>query len=337
MIRTSRLIKTALVSLGCLAFAAACGPARNHAAAGGGPDATAAAAIPAGRQSVWIELGTQSGPIPTGTRSEPAHLLIAGGQPILIDAGDGAAEQLAKAHVALTDVRTVFISHLHFDHTGGLFAIMGLRYQAGSPNTPPLTIYGPPGTKALAASLRAAIQPASALTPTPVPDYNVIELNDGSKVSLGGVTVTAAANSHYVLWNGAGPKPVSLSYRFDMPDRSIVYTGDTGPSANVERLAHGADLLVSEIMDADTALAAIKRNRPDIPAFAFPFVRRHFDKEHLSADQVGLLAERAGVHALVLTHFGGATGRQDQIDRLTRQIARRFHGPIRFANDLDRF
>lgn len=333
MSRTAGRAIAAIVLLGCLAVTAACHRGGREAAA----DAPKPAAVAGGGKSVWVELGTQSGPIPSGVRSEPAHLLLAGGQPILVDAGDGASEQLAKAHVPLTEVRTVFISHLHFDHTGGLFAVLGLRYQGGGVALPPLTVYGPPGTKALVRALTSAIQPGAALAAGPPPDDRVVELTDGSKVSLDGVNVTAAANSHYVLWNGSGPKPVSLSYRFDMPDRSIVYTGDTGPSDKVERLAQGADLLVSEVMDADVALAAIRRERPDLPAFALLFVRRHFDKEHLSPDQVGLMAQQAGVHALVLTHFGGADGSQAQIDRLTQTIAKHYKGPIRFANDLDRF
>ena len=40
---------------------------------------------------------------------------------------------------------------------------------------------------------------------------------------------------------------VSLSYRFDLADRSIVYTGDTGPSKAVVALAQGADLLVVRV------------------------------------------------------------------------------------------
>jgi ribonuclease BN (tRNA processing enzyme) len=34
----------------------------------------------------------------------------------------------------------------------------------------------------------------------------------------------------------------SYSYRFETPDRVIVFTGDTGPSDAVTELARGADL-----------------------------------------------------------------------------------------------
>ena len=287
-------------------------------------------------KSIWIELGTNAGPIPNPTRSEPAHLLLWRDQAILIDAGDGVAEQLVKAHVRLDAVQTIFLSHLHFDHTGGLFGLLGLRYQMRGPSRV-TAIYGPPGTKRLVDGLLAAIQPGSALVPKPLPDWRVVELNDGSKISVGDVRVTAASNSHYILWSGPEPRPVSLSYRFDLPDRSIVYTGDTGPSRNVEKLARGADLLVSEVIDADTAIDRLK-SELYLPSEALlSSVRDHFTKEHLVPDQVGLLAARADVHALVLTHFGGATGSNEQIVRLTNTIATHFKGPIHFANDLERY
>ncbi|MBS0473506.1 MAG: MBL fold metallo-hydrolase [Proteobacteria bacterium] len=315
-----RHVRTAFVALSCLAFATACGPSQAYQ-----------------EKSVWVELGTNSGPIPNPARSEPAHLLLWHDQVMVVDAGDGVAEQLAKAHVDLGSVQTVFLSHLHFDHTGGLFALLGMRWQGGSPLQGGLTIYGPPGTKKLVAGLLAAFQTGAALAPQKLPDYRVVELNDGSVVTIGGVKVTAASNSHYNLWNGKGAKPVSLSYRFDAPDRSIVYTGDTGPSANVEKLAHGADLLVSEIMDADVALDRIKQSYPLVPGFVFGFVHNHFIKEHLLPDQVGMLAQRAGVHALVLTHFGGGFGGKAQIARLTKIIATHYKGHIHFASDLERF
>jgi ribonuclease BN (tRNA processing enzyme) len=71
--------------------------------------------------------------------------------------------------------------------------------------------------------------------------------------------------------------------------------------------------------------------------FVFHFVCDHFIKEHLSSDQVGLLAQRAGVHALVLTHFGGRFDGKEQIARLTRIIATHCKGRIHFAGDLERF
>ncbi len=296
--------------------------------------------------SEWITLGTQSGPTPRATKSQPANLLHYGDQYILVDAGDGAAEQLAKAGVRLAAVRTVFISHLHFDHTSGLFAILGLRYQLSNP---PITVYGPLGTKKLVDGLVAAMQPFVDLGSgqmrggrmLPADYVKVVEIPDGGTVQVGLAKVTAVRNSHYSFpKESPNYKYPSFSYRFEMPDRTIVYTGDTGPSSAVEALAAKADLLVSEVVDADYILAQIKIERPEAapvpgaPQEPTPATIHHMTAEHLSPENVGLLAQHAGVTHLVLTHQELKPG----TDRETlARVARNFKGTISLAKDLDRF
>ena len=291
----------------------------------------------------FTTLGTNSGPITNASRAEPANLIRLGDQTIVVDVGDGAAGQLARAGVNLGQVRTIFISHLHFDHTGGLFGLLGERYQAGYGGE--LTIYGPPGTKQLIDGLLLGMQPGIVVSATirgPAPpsegkDIKVIEIGDGANVAIGTLTVTAAANTHYSTLpppEQGSVRPLSLSFRFDAPGRSIVYTGDTGPSENVERLCQGADLLVSEIMDPVAALAAIKASRPDLPDFVLKIVESHFRSEHLAPIEVGLLAQRCGAKALVLTHDAIA---DDAIPAARDKIAASYKGPITFAKDVDSF
>ncbi len=296
--------------------------------------------------SEWITLGTQSGPTPRPTKSQPANLLHYADQFILVDAGDGAAEQLSKAGVRLAAVRTVFISHLHFDHTSGLFAILGLRYQLSNP---PITVYGPLGTKKLVAGLVAAMQPFVDLGSgqmrggkmLPADYVQVVEIPEGGTVQVGAAKVTAVRNSHYSFpEDSPNYKYPSYSYRFDLPDRAIVYTGDTGPSAAVERLAAHADLLVSEVVDADYILALIKAERPETPAVPgaplepTPETIHHMRAEHLSPENVGLLAQHAAVAHLVLTHQELEPGSDK---KTVARVAANFKGTISLAKDLDRF
>lgn len=287
-------------------------------------------------------LGTNSGPIPDPDRAQPANLLDVGGQRILIDAGDGAADGLGKVGVILGDVETVFISHLHFDHTGGLFAFLSQRYQMMSAK--PVTIYGPPGTRRTVEGILDAMGPMtdrgtnvrerSPLAPEEA--VRVVELADRQQVTVGKVAVTVARNSHYD--NTAGPgrntETASYSYRFDAPGRSIVYTGDTGQSARVEELAKGVDLLVAEIMDVEEAVALLRRRRPDLPESALAQVEGHHRKQHLPPREVGLMAQRAGVGALVLTHVGMTDAR---IEPALREIRAVYGGPVSFARDRQLF
>ncbi|MEO8118414.1 MAG: MBL fold metallo-hydrolase [Rhodoferax sp.] len=289
-------------------------------------------------RSVFSTLGTNSGPIPNPNRSEPANFVRYGDQAILVDAGDGAAEQLAKIGVPLGAVQSVLISHLHFDHTGGLFAFLSMRYQSINPGI--VTIYGPPGTKRTVDALVAAMQPATEVWESkrmralglPQASVKVIEMSDGSKATIGKIVITAATNSHYSHTNDK--QILSLAFRFDMPDRSIVYTGDTGPSDNVEKLAQNVDLLVSEIMDPEASVSVLKKARPEIPAIAWLAVEAHFRKEHLSPTEVGLMAKRANAKAVVLTHNAIA---REGLAKARSEIGAKYGGPITFAEDLDKF
>jgi len=83
---------------------------------------------------------------------------------------------------------------------------------------------------------------------------------------------------HYALQPDApgNTKRDKYSFRFDMLYRSIVYTGDTGPSAAVERLAQNADILISEIVYPSAAIAALKAKRPDLSPAALAAFETHF-------------------------------------------------------------
>jgi ribonuclease BN (tRNA processing enzyme) len=300
--------------------------------------ASAAAAAP---DLTFTTLGTNSGPIPRPDRSEPANLVRYADQLILTDVGDGAPEQLAKAGVPLGRVQTLLISHLHFDHTGGLFAFLSLRFQ--SRQNGPLDIYGPPGTQHLVSQLILAMRPGEKASETMGPSLfgkpdagiKVIEIGDGAAFSVGGVRVTAVENTHYqTLGLPSASRPVSVSYRFDAPGRSIVYTGDTGPSDAVVRLCTGADLLVSEIMDPALAVVKIIKAYPNSPPAAAKAVEDHFRREHLHPTEVGKLAAACGVKTLVATH--NALER-DELAGARRQIAAEFKGEIVFAEDLQTF
>jgi ribonuclease BN (tRNA processing enzyme) len=290
-----------------------------------------------------VTLGTVGGPLPDPVRSQPANLLSNGSDSYLIDSGDGAADRMVAAGASFASLRGIFLTHHHFDHIGGLFAVLGLRFQLDTPG--PLTIYGPRGTRELVAGLLSAMGPSAAVRygvpgerhVPPARNIEIVELTDNSVVRLGGITVSAVVNSHYSFDPGSPEysKYQSLSYRFDLPDRSIVFTGDTGPSPAVETLATGADLLVSELIDLPNTLMKLDVFAKTLQPHAKAEWAEHFEKQHLVPEKIGELARRAGVGAVIVSHLAGT--REDAILRYVTDIARHYDGPIVIAGDRQRF
>jgi ribonuclease BN (tRNA processing enzyme) len=311
--------------------------------------AAPAAAQPRARPGAeFITLGTGGGPIIRLRRSQPANALVIGNAVYLFDAGDGVQRQLRGANLSLGNVRAIFISHHHLDHDAGLGPLLAARWLFNSYR--PLPVLGPPGTIGMLARLGEAYRsvelapitiggpakPAIAATIaardlSPDMDQPMLVYEDEN------IRVLAVTNAHYHFPPGEAARVSrSYSFRIEAGGRSIVYNGDTGWSDNVVRLAEGADMLVTEVIDM-RAMEAVLRRAPDLPAAALAPMLAHMVQDHLTPDQVGRLAAAAHVGRVVLTHL--APGNDDEPDTrgYTTGISTHFRGPVTVANDLDRF
>lgn len=293
---------------------------------------------------VFVTLGTSGGPVPNPGRSQPANALLVGDDVILFDAGDGTVGRLAAAGLRLDQVRAVFLSHLHLDHTAGLAGTIGLRWMNNMPG--PFRIYGPPGTQALVDGIVASMVPAreagfglAAGLGSHDVRVDVTEIATAAPIGLlPGVTVRAVENSHYSYEPGSDQarRSKSLSFRIDAPGRSMVYTGDTGPSDAVTALAQGADLLVSEVQDLPALEALIRRQAPNMPAPLLAQLLEHLRTHHLSPEDVGTIASTAGVGRVVLTHLGPGVSAEQAEGLFVPGVARAYRGPVVVARDLER-
>ena len=229
MQKLSSLLFTTLISIGIIALA--------H------ESMAQKSATPSKTGTRLITLGTSAGPPPRAHRAQSSNLLTVNGTHYVVDAGDGVARRLAKAGINVREIGTVFITHHHDDHTAGLGTLMSVAWDQN--RTKPIHVYGPPRTAEL---VTAAVQYFTISAEIRIADGGrtvpLAQVFFGHDVGTGviyqdaNIKVTAVENSHFAFHEGpAAGKHKSYAYRFETPDRVIVFTGDTGPSDAVTELA----------------------------------------------------------------------------------------------------
>jgi len=292
-----------------------------------------------------ITLGTRGGPIPAKDRAQSSNLLIVNGTYYLIDAGDGVLRRLTQAGVNFRQVGKVFITHGHDDHTAGLGPLMAVAWDFQRHD--PIAVYGPPGTAALVEgaiqyfTVNAEIRWAEGRR-TPLGEVFVgHDIAPGLIYQDQNIKVTAVENTHFHIPEGSPyyGKYKSYSYRFETPDRVVVFTGDTGPSDAVIELARNADILVSEVGSSEDVKQVLINNgtwQGMTPDQQTAFMR-HEVEEHLTPDEVGKTAARAHVKAVVLTHLLPTVNEHDDYQRYVPVVKKFFTGQVVVATDLMEF
>ncbi len=275
-------------------------------------------------------LGTGS-PSPNPARFSAATLVQAGGLNMLFDAGRGSTIRLRQLGVRLGSISPTFITHFHSDHTVGLpdLWMTGYIQTAYAKRSEPMLVIGPPGTKYMADTMRAAfvedrrIRMADEKVPEIATEINARDFEgNGVVYEANGVKVTAFAVNH-----GALIKP-AYGYRVDYAGRSVLLTGDTKFDENVIKHGEGVDLLIHEVCAAPPEVLKDLNNQA---------VMDH----HTSPEEAGTVFSRAKPKMAAYTHIiqltaRGATNEPDvaQIEAATR---RTYSGPLVVGDDLTRF
>lgn len=297
----------------------------------------------------FITLGTGGGPITRLKRSQPANAVVVGTSVYLFDTGDGVQRQLRAAGYDVRQVKAVFLSHHHIDHTSGLAPMLASRWLLNM--LPPLPVFGPPGTREMIDGLSGLVRPAERAPITiggpPKPPFATSVAPKELAADLDApaliyrdenVRVYAVTNDHFHFTPGSPEALTSRSYAFriEAAGRRIIYTGDTGPSAKLEQLAKDADLLVSEVID----LAGIRRELDAVPWMderTREGAMAHMVEDHLTPEQVGALATISGVGRVVLTHLVPGADSETSTASYADGVRARFKGPVTVAADLSRF
>ena len=124
------------------------------------------------------------------------------------------------------------------------------------------------------------------------------------------------------------PVRPALAYRFDFQDRSIAFSGDTAPIEAMARLAEGVDLLVHEALYVRALEAYIRERIAKGVPIRYDDYMAHMKIDHSPVEDVGRIAQQAGVKTLV----PAIDGIDDE--RWRNLAAKQFKGEIVVARDL---
>jgi ribonuclease BN (tRNA processing enzyme) len=308
--------------------------------------AAAPAAAPDQTVTRLITLGTQGGPRIDATRGQPANLLIVKGTPYLFDAGNGVGRQLTLAHVPVTSIGRIFITHNHDDHNADWGTLMGLAWSLG--RTEPMMVYGPRGTESMLLGFLQYFAPNVAnrtlvkgATTPPASVFVAHDIEgDGLVYQDANIKVTALENCHfhYVPGDPGHGWQKSYAFRVQTPDKVVVFSGDTGDCGKqLIEFVRGASILVHEVI----SLPAIEQRIRSDPSARYseeqiPALMLHMRAEHTTPEDIGKLAAAAGVGQVVLSHL--VPGGEALPDSAYTDGVRKFYsGPVVVAKDLMEF
>lgn len=265
--------------------------------------ARAKAALKDAKSTKLVLLGTGSGPIPGLPRRMASNLMVHNGAAYVLDCGLGATNEYARTGIPFSALRSIFITHHHPDHNIEYGPLLIIGWVSGMRQS--VRAYGPPPllqmTEDYFRSAKATIDFwAQDFRISPLQTIEAREIqNSGPVMQDDNVKVTCVVVHH-------PPVTPALGYRFDFPDRSIAFSGDTTALEAVAQMAKGADVLVHEAMDFPAIEAFVRQQLaatgPGVGSL--DAVMDHMHADHTSAEDAGRIAQEAGVKTLVLSHIG---------------------------------
>jgi ribonuclease Z len=275
-----------------------------------------------------VLLGTGNGPTPNAQRMGSSTLVVVGGLKLLFDCGRGASLRLAQAGFALSDIVTVFLTHLHSDHVMGLPDLFLTGWFVPCCRAAPLQVFGPTGTRSMMDHIAKAFafdvhsrRDVDERFPAIGASVKATDIRQGAVYHVKGVKVTAFLVDH-------GPVAPAYGYRIDYKGRAVVISGDTQPTDNLVRFSNGVDVLVHEV-------AGRLKNDPLFsgpPDELIPGGRitraqaRNITSHHTDGVEAGEVFAKTNPRLAVFSHVGS-----DQILPLVR---RHYEGWAEVGQDL---
>jgi ribonuclease BN (tRNA processing enzyme) len=207
-----------------------------------------------------------------GNRLQTAYFVRSRTSTFLIDCGATTLIGLSRLGLSPNDIDTVYVSHLHGDHIGGLPWLLIHAKYVGL-RTRPLVVVGPKTTEERFITLTEAVYPGTLDSGINF-DLVFVEHQEQTPLELNGVSVTP-----FEVHHPSGAPPYAM--RFDIDGKTLSFTGDTGWVDVLPEVSRGADLFISECFQYDIEMAM------------------HLDYKTIDANYERLAAKR-----VLLTHMG---------------------------------
>lgn len=265
-------------------------------------------------------IGT-GGPELTPHRAGYATLIETQDDLLLFDVGRGAMQRLYEQRINPKRVTRIFLTHLHSDHISGLPELWMTPWFLLGRNAP-IEIWGPPGTTAMIAGMRAmyghdVAQRVNAFNPASAIAVTVHEIAPGRLYDHAGLTVSAFQVEH------ADGDP-AFGYKIERYGHAVVLSGDTTYTASLSAAAKGADLLVQNIIAFSPRLSAMPEMQGVLAKLTTP-------------EQAARLLEEARPKLTVFSHIvkkelNGAAGDATIIARVR---AAGYAGPLAMGSDRE--
>ncbi len=291
-----------------------------------------------------VFLGTSSA-VPTAKRGLSSTVLVRGGELLIFDAGEGMQRNFIKSRLGINKKTKIFITHMHGDHCLGVLGLLQTMSLLG--REAPVDIYGPSD---FAEFVKTNME---ILSFGLIFEVRIISIKDEGVILQERDYFVSCCKAKHVIptyafcineYERPGIFDIEKIKRLGIPEgrlykklqfgedvtyrgkvitsaqvtgpkragRKVGVSGDTRPTDRLKNFFRNCDLLVFDSTYSNDESKKAK------------------ERFHSTASEAAVLAKRAGVKKLLLSHF---SARYKDPDQLVSE-ASAFHENVEAAEDL---
>jgi ribonuclease BN (tRNA processing enzyme) len=156
----------------------------------------------------------------------------------IVDSGDGTLRDLVSLKINFQKIKAIFLTHGHYDHIGGLYALLG--HFRVIERKEKIDIYFPQGCKEAEQVILAFKKSYNDIAF----QIKIHKIKGGDEIKIKDLKIKIFQMRHYaaVGVNRILHPDVAVGYRFIYKGESVAISGDTGICLGLIELVQGADV-----------------------------------------------------------------------------------------------